>query len=406
MAGSILKTAGGSLTKSAEVIVINATNGDVQLSSGKSIVHSSDSEIKHGCYKQPEGKEEQDLLVEKVVGPDKIEVGKTYTYKAIGLSRKPIGGELKAVKWAYQIDGGKITDFEKPGVVIGNIVTKRISIPGSLFDNKTMKVYAYLQAPNVFAESEIDTVDFPIIIDRYRVKGEKSAGVIADDMCYGDAVNLATGHSIYDRDEIKGLGWLMSNDIDKSEARHWTALRVMVADLFSVGELEVVALKMIDKFKANTGGEFTDDVLTKHVQDHDSTKRFLVSLDTLITTSIVKANGNLKPLKNETVDWNGKDYGHPRFNTYGDTFAGGLTICMNDTWAYEVSITEYEINGSSFSGKYKVILYDHFGLDKPDVEKKYSWLAGFRSWFILQHRRNFKPFITKVEFDNSFNGNL
>lgn len=42
-------------------------------------------------------------------------------------------------------------------------------------------------------------------------------------------------------------------------------------------------------------------------------------------------------------------------------------------------------------------LYDHFGLDQPDVEKIYVELAGFRAWFVLQHYDSFngkyKPFI-------------
>lgn len=403
MSGTILKT-GSVVQKTATKIVFNATNGDIDFSSAKSIVQSSDSNITHGSYKQPEGKKEEVLLVKKVEGPTEVEAGKTYLFKATQFSRKAIGGELKAVKWAFQVDDGPITDFQKPGVVIGNIVTKNITMYPSLFDNKTMRIYAYLQSPSVYAESKIETIELPVIIDRYKEKGKKAAGVMADDMNYGDAVNLNTGHSIYSRKSIEDLGWLMKNDIDRPVAHHWTALRVMVADLFSVGELEVVALKMVDKFQANSGGEFTDAVLTKHVKDHDSTKRFSASIKKLITDTLTREKGNLKPLKNETVDWNGKSYGHPRFSTLSDTFAGGLTICMNDTWAYEVSITEYEVSGNSYSGKYKIILYDHFGLDQPDVEKKYSWLAGFRSWYILQHRRNFKPFITKVEFDESFNG--
>lgn len=403
MAGTILKT-GSVVTKAADKIVINATNGDIDLSSAKSIAQSSDKDITHGSYKQPEKPKEETLLVEKVEGPAKIEAGKSYTYKATSFSRKAIGGELKLVKWAYQIDGGKITDFEKPGVVIGSIVKKVIDIPGSLCDNKKLLVYAYLQAPNVFTESEIDRVQLPMIVDRYRVKGEKSAGVMADDLHYGDGVNLATGHSIYSRKSIEDLGWLMSNDIDRSESSHWWNFRFMVTSLFSVGDLEVVVLKMIDRFKSNVGGEFIDPVLTKKVKEHASTIRFSDSIKTHITDTLIREKGNLKPLKNEIVHWTDNAFGHPRFGTWGDKFAGGLTICMNDTWAYEVSVTEYEVDGTSFKGKYKIMLYDNFGLDQPDVEKVYSWLIGFRSWYILQHMKNYKPFITTIELEETFEG--
>jgi hypothetical protein len=42
-------------------------------------------------------------------------------------------------------------------------------------------------------------------------------------------------------------------------------------------------------------------------------------------------------------------------------FAGGLSICMNDTWAYEVILTKFNKTEKGYTGKYRVILYDHFG---------------------------------------------
>lgn len=90
---------------------------------------------------------------------------------------------------------------------------------------------------------------------------------------------------------------------------------------------------------------------------------------------------------------------------------GGLTFIMNDVWSYTAELTEYQTtkagNVTFYSGKYRVTLYDHFGLDRPDVEKKFVYLAGFRSWFVLQHLTTFacKPFITKVVVEYPFSGN-
>ncbi len=405
MGGEILKT-GANITKQAGTVVVNATGGDIDLSSAKSIVQSSDAKINHGSYKQPEGPEAQELLVTTVEGPDKVEVGKEYTYTATAFSRRPVGGELQAVKWAYKIDDGPIKDFQNPGRIYGTVVRKTIKIPGTLFDNEKITVYAYLQSPSVNKESEIDAIDLPFIMDRYRAPGERAPGVMANDMGYGDGVNMNTGHAVYTRQDIESVGWLMQMDIDRPESVHWRNLRVMVADLFSVGELEVVALSMIDKFQSNSGGEYTNDVLTSNVQEHESTQRFVTSLRDIIVETAVREQGDISSLKNETIDWNGKPYGRPRFSTLSDTFMGGLTICINDVWAYEISITEYTVGESDFSGKFKVTLYDQFGLDKPDVDKKYGYLAGFRSWFLLQHRRNYKPFITKIEFEEEFEGTL
>lgn len=403
MAGEILKT-GANITKQATTYLVNATGGDIDLSSAKSIVQSSDTKITHGSYKQPDGPQTQDLLVTEVEGPARVEIGRTYTYTAKSFSRRPMGGELQAVKWAYKIDDGPMQYFANPGTVIGSIVRKNIKIAGTLFDDEKITVYAFLQSPSVNAVSEIEAIDLPFIMDRFRAAGEKAPGVMADDMAYGDGVNMNTGHALYTRDDIKSVGLMMRMDIDMAESLHWANFRLMVATLFSSGELRTVVLKMIAQFQSNAGGEFTDDVLTRHVKEHASTQRFVTSLRTIITDTILREGGDISSLKNEAIDWNGKPYGRPRFNETSDIWWGGLTICINDVWAYEISIIEYEVNESNFSGKFKVTLLDQFGLDKPDVDKKYGYLQGFRSWFLLQHRWGYKPFITRIEFEEEFEG--
>lgn len=132
-------------------------------------------------------------------------------------------------------------------------------------------------------------------------------------------------------------------------------------------------------------------------------------MENLITKRLREHKGDITKISYEQYN-NGDNtprmidakWGHPRFNTFKDTFLGGLTICMNDTWAYEVLIVDKSVINNKWSITYKIKLYDHFGLDLPDVEKKYKYGAGFRAWFVLQHVRNYKPFITKVEFDKKF----
>lgn len=40
------------------------------------------------------------------------------------------------------------------------------------------------------------------------------------------------------------------------------------------------------------------------------------------------------------------------------------------------------------------------------MEKFFSNLAGFRAWFILQHLHGYKPFLTKITFECTFQENL
>jgi uncharacterized protein (TIGR03034 family) len=178
----------------------------------------------------------------------------------------------------------------------------------------------------------------------------------------------------------------------------------MSTDLFSMGDLEDNINKMIDRFQSNEGGTYSNADLTSAVREHASTKRFEKQIREGLAAAIKRHKGDLsKLIKNVDV----KLIGHPVFNTKMDIITG-LTIAINDTWAYKVSITSYELSGKCYKGSFNVTLYDHFGLDQPDVEKKYKYLAGFRAWFILQHLERFayKPFITEVAMTYSFDGQL
>ncbi|MCG8894616.1 hypothetical protein G1K97_13035 [Tenacibaculum finnmarkense] len=147
MSGTIIKI-GKVITKTAEKIMLNATNGDINFNAAKSVVVSSDKEITYSSYEAVTPDAQEDLLVKKVKGPKEVTVGKEYTFTAAVFSRKATPVELQSVKWAYKIDDGAIQHFKNPGTVIGGVVTKKIYIDEELWDNKTLKVYAYFQNPS------------------------------------------------------------------------------------------------------------------------------------------------------------------------------------------------------------------------------------------------------------------
>ncbi|MCD8418576.1 hypothetical protein J2Q11_13045 [Tenacibaculum finnmarkense genomovar finnmarkense] len=147
MSGTIIKI-GKVITKTAEKIMLNATNGDINFNAAKSVVVSSDKEITYSSYEAVTPDAQEDLLVKKVKGPKEVTVGKEYIFTAAVFSRKATPIELQSVKWAYKIDDGAIQYFKNPGTVIGGVVTKKIYIDEELWDNKTLKVYAYFQNPS------------------------------------------------------------------------------------------------------------------------------------------------------------------------------------------------------------------------------------------------------------------
>ncbi len=151
MGGTILKT-GKVITKTAEKMTINANNGDIIFNAAKSVKYSAKKDVIYDSYVAPEAEQTEDLLVTKVectnCGNDNtVEVGKTYTFKAVQFSRKPKAGgkELENIKWAYQIDDGEIQEFNNKGKVVGNTVVKKITIAENNYDNNKITIYAYTE---------------------------------------------------------------------------------------------------------------------------------------------------------------------------------------------------------------------------------------------------------------------
>lgn len=243
----------------------------------------------------------------------------------------------------------------------------------------------------------------PVMIAKTKRRpGFDAKGNVANDMKYGD----------YSKDQIKNVRGMFAIDdatidLDKVSADHLFAkFTDMSTSLFATGKLEKNIIAMIAKFKSNSGGRYSDPRLTEAARVHEKTRVFENEIRNKLSTTLRKLKGNIFSIK-PNIDFvlTKRIY----FNTTGDII-GGLTIATNDIWAYDVEIVEYAFDGLSYTGKYRITLYDHFGLDEPDVDnsKNYGYLAGFRSWFILQHLQRFayKPFITVIKLESTFSGSL
>jgi hypothetical protein len=354
-----------------------------------------------------ENKEKPDIYVTKVRGPSIICPGAYYEFRVVNFNMEfgGLGEIVKFINWGYSIDDGNIIEISQKGegVVGVNEVKLNWKIPVNIIGTY-LKVYAWIHVPSplVFASASIQT--YPFMFFKYKEKGlDKNAIKIADDMCYGDGVNI-TDHFRYTRNEIEDLGILMKYyTLTDSQNSLWMDLRLMAKNFFSIGSLEKVAMKLVDNFKQNKGTMFSDVVLTQKVTDNKATKDFCIRVEKSISNTLKDNLFNPLYLKNENRTFLMDSIGRPQYSTLKDTFLGGLTVCLNDIWAYEVCITGCDYNNSrSGTIKYKVILYDHFGLNMPDIQKVFYNLAGFRAWFVLQHIYNFQPFIVKIEFEKSF----
>jgi hypothetical protein len=201
---------------------------------------------------------------------------------------------------------------------------------------------------------------------------------------------------------------------------------------FASGELQGNIKRMIAKFKRNEGGVYEDKVLTKYVSDNPNTKEYCSHVEEYIAEKLKQNPTDLEKIEDKKIYFNNdnqkrrdngkvtdkKDKGgniipfSKPIYSYDNlsNVTGGLTIALNDIWAAEVMLTELHFDKDNYKGKYQVTLWDHFGLDLPDMEKVFNLIPSvgetFLTWFILQHLRGYKPFITKMTFEREFSGNI
>ena len=300
-----------------------------------------------------------------------------------------------------------------------------------------------------------------LVIDRYKMPGLNLQGTdIADDMAFGRGITDArpifsdvasyieeytiygfdtlrhskyanlnvSSKAIYTTTEIKNLGPLMnitSNSHDESYL--WLDFENMAKGELSSDDLEKNIILMIKKFKENTGGIYENEMLTKAVIENPATQSYCDNVEQYIANQLQQKSSKLEEVEdkepyfvreevvNEEIKiiyFNSKgdraDVGKGRFSKPAYSWKKnwnlfrGETIALNDIWATEVIVNELKTEGDNCIVRYQITLWDHFGLDLPDMEKFYSYGAGFRTWFVLQHLKNYKPFLTKIQFEKQF----
>ena len=231
--------------------------------------------------------------------------------------------------------------------------------------------------------------------------GKSRSGGIAADLMHGQ----------YTKQQLLNIRFLFNTGfIDAAifgEGSLWAQFELMATKIFAGGSN---IRDMIAHFRGNTGTDFRSSALTNAARDHALSQQFQGEVIQSLIAAIKKHNGDASKVVGG-VTRTGGDVTRKTgllFSSYRDTFWTGLTIAVNDVWAWRVDLVSYQLNGKNFQGRIRITLFDHFGLDLPDVEKKYGYLAGFRAWFILQHYQlyGYKPFISVMEWEAPFTGCL
>gem|GEM_PF-981203 len=449
-AGKIVRTIGGESIKNAkESITLTANGGDLTFNAQKVTMVGKNGGVKYlNDYKPP-----LPLRVVKLDGPfdengakvSLLKKEKWYTYKVIQFNRTPKEPELKNLKWAARFDQAPISlNF----LSIKGLKEVRFKVPGKLNVAK-VRVFAYFLTPieEVSIETDIFGVKFPmLIIQSIARKGKKiisvngkktSTNQTAIDLLYNDYTENEAGFTklrnqlrqeIYNVHKQDGTFDFTSRDYNADKKADKLIEKVKKfskktdvelfkifnneAEYVSRGKLEDNIKRMIAKMQRNEGGEYSHIDLTNSVIEHENTIKFINEVKNYVVKYLKKNSSDISKLKiqddgtgviyEDMVDSKkpkDKQVNKPRFNNYSDTLSG-IQIAINDIWAFQIYLSKYYVTNNEPHGELYFYFYDHFGLDYPDIEK-YDYDI-FIAWFILQHFRGYKPFITKVCFTSKF----
>lgn len=178
---------------------------------------------------------------------------------------------------------------------------------------------------------------------------------------------------------------------------------------WSKGDLEDVAVDVVSKMKENKGGIYSSQAMTSAAKNHGTFVDFAYICEWCIGDFISKGKKieDLVITMNSPLKQDGKLYKAilsedavpPLFNTLNDTI-NGLRILVNGVWAYELRVIRYRKMYTPLFIELEYTLYDHFGLDAPDIHKFDKEI--FYVWFILQHFRGYKPLITKMKINREY----
>jgi hypothetical protein len=347
-----------------------------------------------------------------IEGPDVIIAGKSAIYTAKNQHQESV-----VVYWTVEISDSKVESIACQGddrfVISGNQLTIK-SVPGQ-WCNRTIRVAGFAKTTTKRPAFRLSSVKWEpkVIADSWSVPDpsgrlEAHRPGVGRDFAYGDFSEQqyrAMGR-IFDLDYslearlgtnsnnqpvgLVGLGHQPDNQL-------FDAFREMAQTFFTAGDLVENTDAMIDHFQSNSGLPYSNETLTAKVKEHDSTRRFVSRLSKLLMFKMNDVGFDAGKLSARSIG----RFATPKFGSWIDK-AKGLTIAVHDTWAYEIELIDYELTEAAHCFKLKITFFDHFGLDPHDMQSPpVMALAGFRAWFILQRVRRYKPFITKMAFEET-----
>lgn len=304
-------------------------------------------------------------------------------YSVTGYNMNVSQSDKDKVKWSVKV-GDERTGTLQPerGEKI------KLAIKGE-WTGKEIIVMPYLNQPveRVSVKTKVEKFKKTVFFARsMKWPGLTVEGQTAEDMMCKDKT----------REEVLSINKLFKFQLDCTDEQLFAEMHL----LFKAGTIlggNENAKALIAHFREGSGRTFSSTYMDEQLKKHPSLQEFLHEDNGVLTwlrNELKKHNGDINKMKllcNEEI----KSM-RVKFNLFKDKLEG-MTISVDDTSAYQIYVDDYKLYPDNiFSCKLRIVIYDHFGLDRADVEK-YGFGAGFRAWYVLQHVRGYKPFLTSME---------
>ena len=321
-------------------------------------------------------------LVTSVKGEETALPTHTVKYTVTGYNLATIGAsDRERVKWLVRVDG-------RDELLSQRGETLELTIKPE-WTGKDVTVMPYLRKPNEEVSVKTTVERFPksILFARSMKRpGKTLTGETAEDMLCADKTP----------EEVRRMHRLFGLQLKASDKELFADM-YMLAGLGSLSGGGELLTALIGHFKGSTGTPFSNAYMDQKLKEHPSFHTFVYQkgegvLDNLIK-QLRKILGNINKIyilqKGEIIS------DRTKFNTLKDKL-NGMTLAVDDTSAYEVYVDDYKLTApNTFNCNLRIIVYDNYGLDAADIAK-YGTIAGFRAWYVLQHVRGYKPFLTKM----------
>lgn len=321
-----------------------------------------------------------ELLITSVEGTETALPKGKVNYKVTGYNRSDVSdADLAKIKWTIIIDGQ-----EYPQSWRGNQVQVQVK---EEWIGKEITVFPYLKEKSEKVCVKTEVVKFKksvLFATSIREPGKNLNGNISEDMTYRD---------VEARDILDNK--LFSDLLKYNENYLFNLMYNLTANgaLLKGGEN---SKKLVDHFKSNTGNIYSNGYMNEQMKKSKTLEEFVYQKDGVLDVLcqiLRKTNGNINKIETQVGKIRST---RVKFDTLWDMF-NGMSISVHDTIAYKIYVDDYELlSGNTFNCNLHIKIFDHFGLDMSDVEK-FSIFDGFKAWYILQHVKGYRPFLTCLE---------